>query len=78
MPDKVRTGIIRFFAIYAIVGGAAALLAPDRMGKLGRWFADNPRYMRLGGLVDIGLGLLLIQPWRRAEEPPRPWWRRYF
>jgi hypothetical protein len=78
MADKGRTAIVRFIAIYAIVGGAAALLAPNSMAKLGRWFADNPRYMRLAGLADIGLGLLLIQPWCRAKDPPRPWWRRYF
>ena len=45
MRDKGLTLSIRFSAIDAIVGGAVALLAPESMGKLGRWFADNPRYM---------------------------------
>ena len=77
MPDKGRMGIIRFIAIYAIVGGAAALLAPNSMGKLGRWFADNPRYLRLAGLLDLGLGIWLAREQYQAQAPPQPWWRKW-
>jgi hypothetical protein len=78
MPDKGITRLIRFLAIYTIVGGAATLLAPESMGKLSRWFADNRRYLRLIGIVDIGLGLWLIQQQHQAEAPPRPWWKKLF
>jgi hypothetical protein len=78
MRDKGLTLSIRFSAIDGVVGGAVALLAPESMGKLGRWFADNPRYMRLAGVVHISLGLLLLQGWHRPQEPPRMWWRRLF
>ena len=76
MPDKGLMRFIQFLAIYTIVGGAAALLAPKSVGKLGRWFADNPRYMRLLGMVDIGIGVWLAQQLFQAEEPSQPWWRR--
>jgi hypothetical protein len=69
---------IRFLAVYTIVGGSAALLVPESVGKLGRWFADNPRYMRLVGMVDIGLGVWLALREYLAKEPPWPWWRRRF
>jgi hypothetical protein len=51
MPHKGISRFIRFLAIYAITGGAATLLAPESMGKVSRWFADNPRYLRLIGIV---------------------------
>ena len=31
------------------------------MGKLSRWFADNPRYLRLVGILDMGLGIWLAE-----------------
>lgn len=49
--------IMRFLTIVYIVEGAVALLAPERMIKFTRWFIDNPRYMRLGGIVGIALGI---------------------
>jgi uncharacterized protein YjeT (DUF2065 family) len=52
--------MMRFLAIVYLVEGAAALLTPESMGKFTRWFADNPRYMRLGGIVGIALGLWLV------------------
>ena len=69
---------IRILTVYTIVVGGAVLLAPESMGKLSRWFADNPRYLRLIGIVDIGLGLWLIQQQHQAEAPPRPWWKKLF
>jgi hypothetical protein len=78
MPHKGIMRFIRFLAIYTSVGGAVTLLAPESMGKLSRWFADNPRYLRLIGIVDISLGLWLIQKQHQAEAPPRPWWKKLF
>ena len=78
MPGKAIMRFIRFLTVYIIVGGAAALLAPDSVGKLSRWFADNPRYMRLVGILDIGLGIWLAQQQYQAEKHPQPWWRRAF
>jgi hypothetical protein len=75
MPSKGIRRFIQFLIAYIIVGGAAALLAPESMGKLGRWFADNPRYIRLVGLVDIGLGIWLSR--EQYQAPPQPWWRKW-
>ena len=77
MPSKGIMRFIRFLAVYTIVGGAAALLAPNSVGKLSRWFADNPRYLRLAGILDIGLGIWLAQQHYQAKEPPQPWWRKW-
>jgi hypothetical protein len=76
MPGKGIMRFIRFLTVYSIVGGAVALLAPEIMGKLSRWFADNPRYMRLVGIVDIGLGIWLAQQQYQAASSPQPWWRK--
>jgi uncharacterized protein YjeT (DUF2065 family) len=73
--DKI---IMRLLTIVYIVEGAAALLAPESMGKLTHWFADNPRYMRLGGTVAIGLGVWLALRQYQQEALPRPWYRRWF
>ncbi len=76
MPSKGIRRFIQFLTAYIIiVGGAAALLALESMGKLGRWFADNPRYIRLVGLVDIGLGIWLSR--EQYQAPPQPWWRKW-
>jgi hypothetical protein len=51
--------------------------APESMAKLSRWFADNPRYLRLAGMLDIGLGIWLAREQHQAQVPPQPWWRRW-
>jgi hypothetical protein len=69
--------MMRLLTIVYILGGAAALLAPESTGKFGRWIADNPRYMRLDGLLGIGLGIWLALREQPKEEPPQPWYRRW-
>jgi hypothetical protein len=64
MWDKI---IVRLLTVVYIVGGAAALFAPESVGKLSRWFADNPRYMRLDGIVGIALGIWLALRQYREE-----------
>jgi hypothetical protein len=79
MPNRgFSRRFTRFLAIYAIVVGAAVLLAPGRIGRLSRWFADNPRYLRLAGVFDIGFGTWLVLKQHREEQPPRLWWQRVF
>jgi uncharacterized protein YjeT (DUF2065 family) len=51
--------IMRLLTILYIVEGVVALLAPESMSRFTRWFVDNPRYMRLGGIVAIALGIWL-------------------
>jgi len=75
MWDKT---IMRLLTIVYIVEGAAALLAPESTGKLTRWFANNPRYMRLGGIGVIGLGVWLALQQYQQETLPRPWYRGWF
>jgi len=70
--------IMRALAILYIVGGAAALVAPETMGRFGRWVADNPLYMRIDGIVGIALGIWLALRQYREEAPPQPWWCRLF
>lgn len=70
--------IMRSLSILYIVGGAAALLAPESMGRFGRWVVDNPRYMRLDGLLGLALGIWLALREHQEEEPPQPWYRRWF
>jgi hypothetical protein len=66
---------IRFLTVYIIVVGGAVLLAPESMAKLSRWFADNPRYLRLVGILDVGLGIWLAR--EQHQAPPQPWWRKW-
>jgi hypothetical protein len=75
MWDRVT---MRLLTILYLVGGVAALLAPESMGRFGRWVADNPRYMRVDGMVGIALGVWLALRQYREGKPPRPWWRRLF
>jgi hypothetical protein len=71
MPNQRLLRFIRFLTVYIIVAGGAVLLAPESMGKLSRWFADNPRYLRLVGILDMGLGIWLAREQHRAS--PQPW-----
>ena len=69
----------KLLAIVYIVEGIAALLAPDSMSKFTtRWFVDNPRNMRLGGILAIALGISLALSQYLQEQPPQPWYRRCF
>jgi dodecin len=52
------------------------LFGPRSMRKLNRWFVENPTYTRLGGIAEIGLGIWLAL--RQYEEPPQPWYQRWF
>ena len=70
--------IMRLLSILYIVEGAVALLAPKSMNKLTTWFVDNPRNMRLGGIVAIALGIWLAFRQYQEEQPPQPWSRRWF
>jgi hypothetical protein len=79
MPSQRLMRFIRFLTVYIIVVGGAVLLAPESMAKLSRWFADNPRYLRLVGILDVGLGIWL-GIWLAREQhqaPPQPWWRKW-
>lgn len=75
MPNQRLMRFIRFLTVYIIVAGGAVLLAPESMGKLSRWFADNPRYLRLVGILDMGLGIWLAREQHRAS--PQSWWRKW-
>jgi uncharacterized protein YjeT (DUF2065 family) len=69
----------RLLAVVYIVEGIAALLAPESMSKFTtRWFVDNPRNMRLGGILAIALGISLALSQYQKEQPPQPWYRRCF
>jgi hypothetical protein len=57
MPSQALMRFIRFLTVYIIVVGGAVLLAPESMGKLSRWFADNPSYLRLIGLLERVMNL---------------------
>jgi flavin-binding protein dodecin len=46
------------------------------MRKLNRWFVENPTYTRLGGLAEISFGIWLAL--RQYQEPPQPWYQRWF
>jgi hypothetical protein len=77
MPSQRLMRFIRFLTVYIIVVGGALLLAPESMAKLSRWFADNPRYLRLVGILEVGLGIWLAREQHQAQVPPQPWWRRW-
>ena len=69
----------KLLAIVYIGEGIAILLAPESMSKLTtRWFVDNPRNMRLGGILAIALGIWLALSQYQQEQPPQPWYRRCF
>jgi dodecin len=52
------------------------LFGPQTMRKLNGWFLENPTYTRLGGIAEIGLGIWLAL--RQYQEPPQPWYQRWF
>ena len=68
--------LLRLLAVVYIVEGIAIFLAPESMVNFTRWFADNPRNMRLGGTLAIAAGILLTLSQYQEEPPPEPWWRR--
>jgi uncharacterized protein YjeT (DUF2065 family) len=72
----------RVLAIVYIMEGIAILLAPESMDKISRWFLDNPRNMRLGGILAIAMGISLAlsqyQEEQPEEQPPQPWYRPCF
>lgn len=54
--------LLRFLAFVYIAEAMWAFLAPESMIKATRWFADlldNPRNMRLGGLIPLAIGIWL-------------------
>ena len=59
--------IVRLLAGWFIVGGALALLFPESMGRFAHWFANNPLYMRLDGMLGIALGIWLALKQYRGE-----------
>jgi uncharacterized protein YjeT (DUF2065 family) len=75
MWDKL---IPKLLSIVYIVEGIVLLIAPESMIKFTRWFADNPRNMRLGGILAIAVGILLALSQYQEEQPPQPWYRRRF
>jgi uncharacterized protein YjeT (DUF2065 family) len=68
--------LLRLLAAVYIVEGIVIVLAPQSMVNFTRWFADNPRNMRLGGVLAIAVGILLALSQYREEQTPQPWWRR--
>ncbi len=53
------------------------LLGPKRVRKLSAWFAENPLYTRLGGIVETGLGLWLALRQYREAAPTQLWYQRW-
>ena len=73
--------IMRFLAFVYIVEAVVAFLAPKPMIKATRWFADlldNPRNMRLGGIIPLALGIWLALRQYQEEHALQPWYRRCF
>ena len=73
--------IMRLLALVYIVEGVVAILAPESMSRPTHWFVkvvDNPRNMRLGGIVPIALGIWLAFRQYQEDQPPQPWYRRCF
>lgn len=54
------------------------LVGPEGVRKLALWFAENPTYTRLAGIVELGFGVWLAlkqyeEPEQEpVEEPPLP------
>ena len=77
MSDK---RIMRFLAFVYIVEAVVAFLAPGSMIKATRWFADlldNPRNMRLSGIIPLALGIWLALRQHQEEQALQPWYRRW-
>ncbi len=53
------------------------LLGPKRVRKLSAWFAENPLYTRLGGIVETGLGLWLGLRQYKEAAPTQLWYQRW-
>jgi hypothetical protein len=53
------------------------LLGPKKVRKLSAWFAENPLYTRLGGIVETGLGLWLALRQYKEAAPTQPWYQRW-
>jgi hypothetical protein len=53
------------------------LLGPKRLRKLAAWFAENPLYTRLGGIVEAGLGLWLALRQYKEAAPTQLWYQRW-
>ena len=70
--------ILRVFTIVYIIEGVVLLLVPQSMIKFTRWFADNPRNMRLGGILALAVGISLALSQYQQEQTPKPWYRRRF
>jgi hypothetical protein len=71
--------ITRLLTMVYFLEGVVAILAPESMIRPTRWFArfvDDPRYMRLGGIIPLVLGIGLAFSQYREEQPPQPWYRR--
>jgi len=75
------------FAAFIVGNGVLDLIAPherygmwqvgpEGMRKAAHWLAEHPTAVRLRGMVRIGIGLLIAL--RQYEEPPLPWYRRWW
>jgi hypothetical protein len=53
------------------------LLGPKKVRKLSAWFVENPLYIRLGGIVETGLGLWLALRQYKEAAPIQPWYQRW-
>jgi len=70
--------IHRVFTIVYIIEGVVLLLVPESMITFTRWFADNPRNMRLGGILALAVGIVLALSQYQQEQTPKPWYRWRF
>ena len=67
--------ILRVLAGVYIVGGAAALIAPQSIARFTRWLVNQPFLSRLDGILSIALVTVLVLREYREEEPPPTWWK---
>ena len=79
----------QFSAMISIGDGVLTLIAPrnhvalwllggpKRLRKLAAWFAKNPVYTRLGGIVEIGFGIWLALRQYKEAIAPQPWYQRW-
>ena len=63
--------VVRRLAAAYIVGGVVTLIAPESRGRFARWFADNPLYMRLDGILVTALGVFLAFSSLKGEPKGR-------